>query len=338
MENNNKRKIELCKNWTKNECKYSKDKCNFAHGEDDLLKKYCLSGEFCYNENCNYNHPKEWNPYNNKKECIFCLNGYCNKENNKYNHKNISKNISKNNEEVILNIPENEDFPEIIKSKYTNNINKDMNKYNLIDHKNEDNKNNLKEIEKNIKTKLNINKDNNEDNLINIKKQLKENYILLSKLDQKKWENYEEVDDIKYKINNLEKEYNKNKNRDEKENIENDILNLDTIFNENYDNKNIEEEDNFPNVKLTINGIEFDNYINNESTLIIEKDKKVNNNIKTLINNMEKYFKIYNEKIKNKISYIIKDDHIKFILINNLNEISSIIDLFRNNCEDNNVL
>jgi hypothetical protein len=53
---------------------------------------------------------------------------------------------------------------------------------------------------------------------------------------------------------------------------------------------------------------------------------------------MEKDFKIYNERIKKNISYIIKDDYIKFILINNLNEISSIIDLFKNNCEDNKIL
>jgi hypothetical protein len=112
---------------------------------------------------------------------------------------------------------------------------------------------------------------------------------------------------------------------------------LDIIFNEN-DN----EHDNFfkdkylPNITLNINVIEFDNQINNSMDFLTYEDenKERNNNILNLVENMEKELKIYNEKIKKNINNTIKNDYLKFILINNLNEIQSMIKLFKNNYED----
>lgn len=102
---NNKYKKDICNNWKEGKCKYDKRDCLFAHGNEDIIKTKCINGNDCYNENCLYEHPNEWNPYNNKKECLFCSKGFCNKKDMKYNH--------------IIN---NNDFPKLTKSK-------DINKY-----------------------------------------------------------------------------------------------------------------------------------------------------------------------------------------------------------------
>lgn len=102
---NNKYKKDICNNWKEGKCKYDKRDCLFAHGNEDIIKTKCRNGNDCYNENCLYEHPNEWNPYNNKKECLFCSKGFCNKKDMKYNH--------------IIN---NNDFPKLTKSK-------DINKY-----------------------------------------------------------------------------------------------------------------------------------------------------------------------------------------------------------------
>jgi hypothetical protein len=49
---------------------------------------------------------------------------------------------------------------------------------------------------------------------------------------------------------------------------------------------------------------------------------------------MEKEFKIVSEEVKDNINKIIKNKHLNFILINNLNEILSMINLFKNNYYD----
>lgn len=47
-------KIYLCKKFMDNDnCEYSKEKCKYAHGEDDL---YCKFKENCKNKECNRIH------------------------------------------------------------------------------------------------------------------------------------------------------------------------------------------------------------------------------------------------------------------------------------------
>lgn len=322
------KKIVICKYYKNNTCKFmnTEELCSYAHGESDIIKNKCFSGINCFDEKCNYEHPEDWDPYNNKLDCIFCIKGFCNKENPKYKHINIKE----DNKDTILEIPKNEDFPEIIKNKNLHEHKySDILKSNLTNYKEkESNDENLKDIENNIKNKLNINSDNK---IINIKKQLEDNYISLSKLDHKNWENYEEIDDIKDNIKKLEEKYNKIKRIDMKENIFDNDLNLDTIFNEN-----ILEDKYIPNIILNINGIEIDKPINDfiKNITYEHKNKEINNNTQILIKNMDSEFKICNKKIKKNINDAIKNEHFKFILINNLNEIQSMINLFKNNYED----
>lgn len=295
---NNKIKSVICNNWLNNNCKFIKEKCNFAHGEDDIIKYECLNGIKCWNENCRFNHSKQWNPYDNKEECLMCKKGYCNKKNNKYNH-------SKNNND-------------------TNNIKKEM--FNFEKEFSEIIKNNHdKEIkDSNIKPK-NIN-----DEIIKIKDELKKNYIFLKKLNPNEWADFEEIDKTNSEIIELKDKYNKIKNKDEKSDIFDNDLNLENIFmddnNENFDVK-------LPNIKFTINGISVDNKSGHSILEIIDKNQE-NNNIDILIKNMETEIKKYNEQIKINVNNTIRDNHIKYILINNLNKISSYLNLFKNNYED----
>lgn len=303
--------------------------CSFAHGKDDIIMDKCLNGIGCWKEECNYEHPKDWNPLNNKLECIFCDKGFCNKENTKYKHININE----GNKDIILDIPRNEYSPEIIKNKIIknktiNNENKKLYEYKYSDIL-KSNLNNCKEKE--IKVENNIKK---EDTIIDIKKQLEGNYILLSKLDSKNWSDYEEIDNIKDNIKILEDKYNNLKNIDKKDNILDNDLNLNIIFNENNlcnilesNNKTNDSED-IPNVKISINGI---NIKEDKSNLKVISE---NNDSKILIKNMEDIFKDYSIKIKKNIKINIKNDYIKIMVINNLNEIESMINLFKNNYED----
>ena len=106
-----------------------------------------------------------------------------------------------------------------------------------------------------------------------------------------------------------------------------DIFNEDNLYLNNIlinnNNNDIEENDKIPEIKITINEI------NNN---IISSD--IYDKSKTLIENMKSDFKIYGEKIKNNINNTIKDDYFRFLLINNLNEIESMIKLFKNNYDD----
>lgn len=311
----------ICKNWENNVCKFTIKECNFAHGINDIIKSKCLSGDNCFNELCNYKHSDIWNPGNNKLECNFCIKGFCNKENNKYRHIDLKNNVEEDNKNIIIDIPKDKDFPEIIKSKYTN-IKNPINKYSDILKCNLINKDKLKndEIKENLNEIENKKDENNE--IMDIKKRLNNNYILLSRLDHKDWNNYEEIDEIKYEIENLENKYYEIKNTYKKENIYDDNLNLDIIFKD----KNTFEEEYIPNI--IINNIKVDKLINNQ---YINKNEDI---IEKLIEKMENDFKIYDEKIKQIIKNIVKNDYNKFILINNMNQISSMINLFRNNFKD----
>lgn len=264
------KKSIICKHYENNTCKFmnTRELCSYAHGENDIIKNKCFNGINCFDEKCNYEHPEDWNPFNNKLYCIFCDKGFCNKENTKYKHININDNIKEDNKYIILDIPKNEDFPEIIENKTIYNC---------------------KEKE------ININSDNN---IIDIKKQLEDNYILLSKLDHKNWSNYEEIDNIKDDINKLEDKYNNLKKIDKKVNILDNDLNLNTIFNENNNEYKENVEDKYiPNVYFNITYEENKDIDDNIHNLIknLEKNLKIyNKKIKINLNDTIKneYFKI----------------------------------------------
>jgi hypothetical protein len=298
---NKKYKVELCKYYNSPKGCDKGIKCPFAHGEDDI-KNNCLSGINCWNENCIYNHPEGWNPENNKKECLICYKyeNICNKENPKYKH-------------INPHILMNEDFPEIIKNKSPNNLNKEITfKYSDVLNNNNNN------ISKKYKEELL----NEEDNMVNIKKQITNNYMLLKELDPSDWANYDEIDNIKKDINILEEKIHKFK-QENKNDIFEDNLNLDFIFTEdNNEHEKPLKEDIIPDISISINI-----YETNDKTENINK-------LKHLIEKFEEDFELHNKEIKQKINNIIQNDYFKFILINNLNEISSKINLFKNNYED----
>lgn len=311
--NNIKYKLELCKHFSTLKGCYKGDKCSFAHGESDILKRKCLSDIKCWNENCIYNHPEGWNPDNNKDPCLICrrYNNVCNKENPKYKHiNNINiKEVEKDN----LEMPKDNEFPDIIKNKTSIDLNKEKTfKYSDI-LKSNLNDNNINETYK--KELL-----NEENNVENIKQQITNNYMLLKELDPADWSNYDEIDNINEDINILEKKMNKIK-KESKNDMFEDNLNLDIIFieDDNKDEKSI-QEDVAPDINLSINIYE-------------TKDNK--EIIKCLICRLEKEIELYNKKIKKQIDNTIQNDYFKFILINNLNEISSKINLLKNNYEDN---
>lgn len=49
-------------------------------------KRDCINKSKCYNETCPFVHPVNWNPEDNKIECLNCKKGFCNKCNKKYKH------------------------------------------------------------------------------------------------------------------------------------------------------------------------------------------------------------------------------------------------------------
>lgn len=325
MDNNKFKKI-ICKNWIEKKCRFMNNSnlCSFAHGKDDIIKNKCLNNIYCWNEKCNYEHPKEWNPYNNKKDCLLCLKGYCTKENKKYNHINDIK-----EEEVIkkdiFKIPEKEEFPELVKSKEkkTNNYNINMNKLNYV----------YSEIlTYKIKNDLNIKSSEAIDNeMIDIKNKLRKNYIYLKGLNPNDWADSDEIEKTNEEIIILKDKYNKIKNKNEKNDIFYDNLDLDIIFMEDNENKNNNDFDLVPDINFTINGLPCDNI--KEITKKDNNEEK-NNNIKILIENIKKQINKYIKIIKEHIINEVKDDYIKYILINNLNEIKIKTNIFEENYND----
>ena len=326
---NNKIKKVLCKNWINNKCKYTKKECIFAHGESDIIKDNCFNGIKCWDEICIYQHPKKWNPYDNKEDCVFCPKGFCNKTNNKYKHIEI---IDENSKTSIFNLPKEEDFPETIKNQNINNLNNNLkckfsniltsNLKDLLKIRN-NNSDEYVKTEKEIVSNVNL-KESTDYNLIDIKKQLQNKYIALSKINKNDWANSVDIENIENEINLINSEYEKRKILNKKENniFNNDELNLDVIFNVN-DNTGFYENDFsddiiIPKISLTINGINYEEYDNNED----------------IIENMEKEFEINVDKIKQNINNNIKNSYYKYILINNLNEIKKTIYLFKKNYSD----
>ena len=166
MKNNLKK--EICLKWNKdenlNKCKYTKEQCWFAHGENDKndgKNNPCINELKCWNEKCKFSHPDGWNPYENKKECVICKDGNCNKSNYKYKH--IDNEKITNHENSEFNV-DSENFPPLLNKNDELSWSDDMN---II----EDN-------EKNINIEITVNGDKLDNNNIEIlfKKSIIENY------------------------------------------------------------------------------------------------------------------------------------------------------------------
>lgn len=119
------------------------NKTNKKSEDNVIIKKRCFKEDKCWNENCIYDHPANWNPYDNKKECNFCIKGFCNKNNNKYKHI-----INMNEEKEILKTNGIEDIIENKKNtNFIDNINSEKIKIKDII---EDNKNLINKMEQDI--------------------------------------------------------------------------------------------------------------------------------------------------------------------------------------------
>lgn len=262
MEKFDRYKIKLCDFYKKDGKCNNKDKCTYAHGNNELR---CMFDENCVNDNCKRIHVKRDNKIN----------------------------INRKNEIILDNLT----------SDLKNILNVTQNK----------------------------NNDNLENKIINIKKELYNKYMKLSRIDKNDWSNSIDVEDIEKEIKILELEYEKLKISNKKGSaiFDNDI-NLDSIFNINEDyEKDKDEYTIIPEIKLTINGINYyeDNHIQNNKKQELKE-------IINLIDNMENQFSSFNENIKQIINKEIKNNYLKFILLNNLNKIKTEINLFKSNYED----
>lgn len=301
LNKNNKYKKVLCLYWKKGICRKEKEYCSFAHGESDIIKEECLNSINCYDEDCKFNHPKEWNAFENKKDCDFCIKDFCNKENKKFKHKNIKdtiKNKKDENKEIVFN--EN-DFPE---------LNKKI--------KNDDNKN-----------MLYINEDINELDLL--KKELYKNYKLLSSTTD--WCDDLEIDN---NIKELNDKYNYLKKKINKEDIFENDLNLNIFHNDHDTNDDKIDMDEMPNIEIKINGIDINKYNENEKN-ICNNYIQINNNedkILNLLNEMENFNKKMIFEIKSLLNEKYKHDDNIVKYKYQLNELTSKIYLLKLNYKD----
>lgn len=266
-------KKAICNKWEQGKCVYGKDKCIFAHGKEDLVKRECLNGIKCYNEKCNYIHPEEWNAYNNKKECDFCQQGFCDKKNIRYIHINNDigeiKNVNHNkkldiNRENILN---DNEFPKLINNN--NKIKDDILEFNDLSF---------------------------------IKKELYKEYKYLSKLDPDSWADDEDIEITNQKIKVLTDNYNKIKEKIKMEDIFNKELNLEILEIKNNDNKIQIKEDNL-NIEKTLTYINNGDINQNPNVTVSINYNNIhdclNDNILFIINKMEEENKKYISRIKN---------------------------------------
>lgn len=116
------------------------------------------------------------------------------------------------------------------------------------------------------------------------------------------------------------------RNIDNKENkiFYSDIVKKEKIYQKQLDNLDHNDNANIP-IQLNINGMDVDDFDD------IKEDKI---DIMNLINDMESVFEKYNENIKQAINDKIKNNHLKYTFLNNLNEIKMEIKLFKNNYKD----
>lgn len=299
MIKNNKYKTVLCRNWVQKKCIHDKSKCIFAHGEDDIknnIKSKCINFDNCYNENCLYGHSDEWNPYNNKKDCDFCLKGFCEKRNIKYRHiydKDYNK-LIENNETKKINIQDEKEFPQLLKCN-------DHEENNIV----------LKSKKKDDHYLVS---DRYNQELSNIKNELYDSYKSLSKLDS--WSDSMDIED---NINLLRRKYNILKEKLKKEDIFNNELNLKIL--ESNDDTKIE----IPNISLTINGVNING--NDKNIDILKTINNMEDYINVCINNI-KY------KLDNKINKDNKLDDIVLNYKIQLNRFMSKLYLLKLNSSD----
>lgn len=306
---NNKIKKIICRNWINGNCIFSKKDCRFAHGENDIIRSNCLNGIYCYNENCVFVHPKEWDPYDNKKECLFCCEGFCDKKNKKFKHVNIDdknknqKNQDINSSDILLEI-----------TKKDININEKINKDNII--YNEDKK--YSDYE-------------DYDKIISLKKELYMEYLYISKLDHNDWSNDIYIEESQNNIKEIRDKYIVLKEKNKKEDVFNDELNLQILENENinYNNCGDNQENTKVNINITLNDIPIEDFTKSE--LLKKYDKILN-----IIEEMEDINKnhIINIKCLLDQNNIIKNDKDKLFLKFNLNKIMKELYLFKLNYID----
>lgn len=138
IENNNKYyKIKECSNYIKNgKCNYG-DRCNYAHGKEDLreFRNYCISGLKCFRKDCKFEHPKGWNYKDNIKICEYYINGFCRNEDNcDFKHINENTEIIEQ-DDIKLDINNNNEFPYLKENPQNDiKINKNININNYINN------------------------------------------------------------------------------------------------------------------------------------------------------------------------------------------------------------
>lgn len=211
-------KTTICLNYEKGiECRFG-DKCNFAHGENEIRKTKCKFGIKCYNKNT-----------------------YCKFEHNEESEVNDNENIKDRNNSDNMVLPKDDDFPEIIK---TNNINNKKYDYkyseiltsylkNKLSITEDINYNNIDNV-----PKEKINENNEEDEDIDYRINVKNQCLRKLENESKDWslldEDYEKIIDeikiVKNDIRNLKDE----KLNDKKDSLPN--ININFVENDNKDN------------------------------------------------------------------------------------------------------
>lgn len=100
-------KIKLCNFYKKHGKCDKKDKCNYAHGDNELrfFKKECINGLNCFKKECLFQHPKNWDYKNNLNVCEYYKKGYCNKEDNcEFRHIKECENSNDENVDNVDNV------------------------------------------------------------------------------------------------------------------------------------------------------------------------------------------------------------------------------------------
>jgi hypothetical protein len=124
-------KLKLCTYYENGKCYKSKEKCNYAHGKDDLrgFKKECKFGSDCFREDCIFKHPEDWvhknnNFYTNDDSCEIDYIDEKKEENNKcIEDKKLDIN---NNDEVPSLNEDNVIYSNIVEEEYENNIDNEL--------------------------------------------------------------------------------------------------------------------------------------------------------------------------------------------------------------------
>lgn len=185
-------KLKLCNFYEKHGKCTKGNKCNYAHGENELrsYKKKCVNGLDCFKKDCQFTHPEDWDHKKNMRICEFFKNGYCiNKDNCKFKHinedeiDNIKENIKITEIDKSIVVNNNEEFPEIKENIKTND---EILEYKSLTGSNENNDNiNKKQkhnLSSNIEVFVNGVEYDDEKNMLNINEGINEIEDLINKL------------------------------------------------------------------------------------------------------------------------------------------------------------